>query len=574
MASEAWEEAVGLRRQGGPPLSNATSDVLTVFKRFDLNGDGVISREELASVLRAVDPGEWNDEKVDMLLEAACGEEVVSETSRVIKFDQFMSWLNGDDSNWKEARKLVSEGVKTGSNIFSALLGSTLRSNLEDVDTSTALSSKKYIGLYFSAHWCPPCRGFTPVLAKAYTETLQSKDMEIVFLSNDRDESQFETYFAEMPWLALPFNSVAEKMRVGRMFMVRGLPTLVILAADGSCIVRDAVQKVASDLDGFPWLPDPEERERCDMIFDTFDEDHDGFLSLNEMQRLVLTTNGCLPTPLWPVVCAELCVDSSKGLTKEALFRWYTENGGGDINKVHALITDPRKMKRAEAIMAAKEASRLNEGQLMQVFEAYDPERDLTKADFIDLWRKLGFQEELVETYFTALDSNLNGVISFKELLAGLTILSGHDVDATAELLMKVFDTKGTGFLDREEFDVAMVASLKCLKAGMEAALKPIVEALGGVVGLMAAVGGENTEEMPGPEAMITEMMSEFPVADSQTLTESFDQIDGNNDGKLTVEELKCAFKKSDEVLKLLLPQPTVLDVVQTMSSPQACLMQ
>ena len=26
----------------------------------------------------------------------------------------------------------------------------------------------KLVGVYFSAHWCPPCRGFTPVLANHY----------------------------------------------------------------------------------------------------------------------------------------------------------------------------------------------------------------------------------------------------------------------------------------------------------------------------------------------------------------------------------------------------------------------
>ena len=26
----------------------------------------------------------------------------------------------------------------------------------------------KIIGIYFSAHWCPPCRRFTPVLARIY----------------------------------------------------------------------------------------------------------------------------------------------------------------------------------------------------------------------------------------------------------------------------------------------------------------------------------------------------------------------------------------------------------------------
>ena len=47
----------------------------------------------------------------------------------------------------------------------------------------------KVLGLYFSAHWCPPCRGFTPKLAewyKAVKETLP--DFEIVFASSDRDE--------------------------------------------------------------------------------------------------------------------------------------------------------------------------------------------------------------------------------------------------------------------------------------------------------------------------------------------------------------------------------------------------
>jgi len=32
------------------------------------------------------------------------------------------------------------------------------------------LKNLKAILIYFSAHWCPPCRGFTPVLAKNYKE--------------------------------------------------------------------------------------------------------------------------------------------------------------------------------------------------------------------------------------------------------------------------------------------------------------------------------------------------------------------------------------------------------------------
>ncbi len=43
-----------------------------------------------------------------------------------------------------------------------SFFGATLQNGKESVSTAT-LASKKVIGIYFSAHWCPPCRGFTPV---------------------------------------------------------------------------------------------------------------------------------------------------------------------------------------------------------------------------------------------------------------------------------------------------------------------------------------------------------------------------------------------------------------------------
>jgi len=66
--------------------------------------------------------------------------------------------------------------------------------------------------IYFSAHWCPPCKGFTPKLAEVYN-TLKSKGkkVEIVFASSDQDQAAFDGYFAEMPWKALPFTESAKK---------------------------------------------------------------------------------------------------------------------------------------------------------------------------------------------------------------------------------------------------------------------------------------------------------------------------------------------------------------------------
>ena len=61
----------------------------------------------------------------------------------------------------------------------------------------------KGVALYFSAHWCPPCRTFTPKLAQIYEEAqIKSKSFQILFVSCDRDEESFNNYRAEMPWPA------------------------------------------------------------------------------------------------------------------------------------------------------------------------------------------------------------------------------------------------------------------------------------------------------------------------------------------------------------------------------------
>ncbi len=58
--------------------------------------------------------------------------------------------------------------------------------------------------VYFSAHWCPPCRAFTPQLTRFYT-SLKSKrdDFDIVFVSSDKNQAGFDEYYRDMPWLAL-----------------------------------------------------------------------------------------------------------------------------------------------------------------------------------------------------------------------------------------------------------------------------------------------------------------------------------------------------------------------------------
>merc|ERR1712232_31442 len=127
------------------------------------------------------------------------------------------------------------------------LLGSKLRKGGEEVDTASALQGKKQIGLYFSAHWCPPCRGFTPQLAQWYTKDLKDKGLEVVFVSSDRDDKAFQDYFGEMPWLALPFENRAAKDQLSKQYGIQGIPSFVILDEDGSVVTTDGRTVVSGD---------------------------------------------------------------------------------------------------------------------------------------------------------------------------------------------------------------------------------------------------------------------------------------------------------------------------------------
>lgn len=75
---------------------------------------------------------------------------------------------------------------------FVELFGDTLVSHKGDVQTEGALENK-IVGIYFSAHWCPPCQRFTPMLKECY-DTLKAngKNFEVVFVSSDKDAQHFQ----------------------------------------------------------------------------------------------------------------------------------------------------------------------------------------------------------------------------------------------------------------------------------------------------------------------------------------------------------------------------------------------
>eukprot|EP00759_Apiculatamorpha_spiralis_P007011 PhF_6_TR14171/c0_g1_i2/m.22677/K17609/NXN; nucleoredoxin len=113
----------------------------------------------------------------------------------------------------------------------------------------------KYVLLYFSAHWCPPCRAFTPLLANFYRKHAASKNFEIVFVSLDQNEKEFNEYFAEHPWYAVPFSYRGALESIQQKSNIQTIPTLLVYSPEGQLITNNARNLVPQDPNGerFPW---------------------------------------------------------------------------------------------------------------------------------------------------------------------------------------------------------------------------------------------------------------------------------------------------------------------------------
>jgi nucleoredoxin len=125
--------------------------------------------------------------------------------------------------------------------------GPLLDSNGKEVDKNVLAG--KTIGIYFSAHWCPPCRGFTPKLVDFRDSN--KKNFEVVFVSSDRSPKAHMDYMkgSNMKWYTMPHGSDAAKS-LKKKYEVRGIPSLVIVSADGKTITKNGRGEVTSNAKG------------------------------------------------------------------------------------------------------------------------------------------------------------------------------------------------------------------------------------------------------------------------------------------------------------------------------------
>eukprot|EP00741_Cyanophora_paradoxa_P013326 tig00020684_g12869.t1 len=117
----------------------------------------------------------------------------------------------------------------------------------------------KITALYIGALWAAPCQKLTPVLVEAYKKLERDrKPFEIIFVSNDRTEKDFQKYFEGMPWLAIPFTEDSLRDKICTNYEVREVPTLVVFDENGTLLLSDAAELVMNDPEckKYPWKPD------------------------------------------------------------------------------------------------------------------------------------------------------------------------------------------------------------------------------------------------------------------------------------------------------------------------------
>lgn len=127
--------------------------------------------------------------------------------------------------------------------------------------TGTELENKKFVALYYSAHWCAPCRKYTPELVQYYNRVIAAHpEFELVFVSSDRSRFGWETYIREskMPWLAVDYDQLAELAGV-KSLGGSSIPSLLVLDS--------ASRVVASSYDGEKYLGPQNALAVLDQIF-------------------------------------------------------------------------------------------------------------------------------------------------------------------------------------------------------------------------------------------------------------------------------------------------------------------
>jgi len=100
----------------------------------------------------------------------------------------------------------------------------------------------KYFAFLIAGKWSPPCRMFVRALAEAYNKIIEhhgKNELQIVWISMDRDKNSFDEFLTTMPWFAVQFTDEALS-RFKILFQPEAIPRLIVYDSKRKLVCQNA----------------------------------------------------------------------------------------------------------------------------------------------------------------------------------------------------------------------------------------------------------------------------------------------------------------------------------------------
>lgn len=240
--------------------AKASGRIKEVFRRYDADGDGTISRQELRRVLQAL--GNFGDKGIDATFTS-----MDSNKDGMIQYSEFVDWLFDDSASRKDltgdARR---EQIHTA--LRSCVMGgSSIATAMDDLGIDIALDGEE--------------DEFTDVLSGL--KLLSAKELREVFKSADVDRSG-HIQLGELQSLLFPKAALQCNLTVAKVFaqMDRSKDGKVS-CGEFVAFILDRKKKLSAA--GFSQGASAEDKKRIAAAFSAGDTDGSGALSLEELQR-------------------------------------------------------------------------------------------------------------------------------------------------------------------------------------------------------------------------------------------------------------------------------------------------
>jgi hypothetical protein len=99
--------------------------------------------------------------------------------------------------------------------------------------------------LFFGNNWTRESKAFMPALLDFYQLVSREQQLEVIYVSTDRNLSEFKLAFTDMPYLAVPTGTAERKNAIANALKIVEVPHVVVLdAATAKVVVVNAVDAI------------------------------------------------------------------------------------------------------------------------------------------------------------------------------------------------------------------------------------------------------------------------------------------------------------------------------------------